>query len=376
MTKYDLTYATVDSLAEGVGSSQIAPLMEKLSHHGMKINLLTFEKESPPNSLVERMMKAGVEWTRVPFGNNGLFGGISRTMKLAKIMPDSEIIHARSDFPAVAARISGQNRILWDVRSLWADQRKFIEESRLKRGALSMYAPFENLACSSAMAISTLTKAVVPVLAERHKNLPILRTVVPTSVDLDRFNFSPTMPSTLKGLYSGTYNKYYDLELSRKFIEALKRLAKCEVHWAKPRESQINSLNAGESSNFSATQTEMANLMSEYSFGMSVCKENAGISLKAAMPTKIAEFLAIGRPVVVNAGLGDCDELFGMSKAGVVISRHDDLNQKAIELYELCLDPETPGRCRSLAEEHFSLNNGVKSYLRIYKDMEHINSSY
>ena len=82
MTKYDLTYATVDSLAEGVGSSQIAPLMEKLSHHGMKINLLTFEKESPPNSLVERMMKAGVEWTRVPFGNNGLFGGISRTIKL------------------------------------------------------------------------------------------------------------------------------------------------------------------------------------------------------------------------------------------------------------------------------------------------------
>ena len=376
MPKYDLTYATVDSLAEGVGSSQIAPLMERLANHGMKINLLTFEKEAPPNSLVERMTNARVEWTQIPFGNNGPFGGVSRTMQLAKLLPDSEITHARSDFPAVAARFSGQNRILWDVRSLWADQRKFIESSKIKRGILSMYEPFENLACSSAMAISTLTKAVVPVLAERHKNLPTLRTVVPTSVDLDRFNFSPTMPSTLKGLYSGTYNKYYDLELSRNLIEALKRLVQCEVHWAKPRESQINSLNAGESSIFSATQTEMANLMSEYSFGMSVCKEDAGISLKAAMPTKVAEFLAIGRPVVVNAGLGDFDELFNGSKAGVVIGRHDDLNQKAIELYELCLDPETPGRCRSLAEEHFSLTNGAKKYLRIYKDMERINSSY
>jgi glycosyltransferase involved in cell wall biosynthesis len=369
MPKYDLTYATVDSLSEGVGSSQIAPLMERLANHGMKINLLTFEKVAPPNSLVERMTNTRVEWTQIPFGDNGPFGGISRTIKLAKLLPDSEITHARSDFPAVAARFSGQSRILWDVRSLWADQRKFIEASKIKRGILSMYAPFENLACNSAMAVSTLTNAVVPVLEDRHKNLASLRTVVPTAVDLDRFKFSPVMPPNFKGLYSGTYNKYYDLELSRRFIEALKRLASCEVHWARPKESQISSLNAGESSNFSATQPEMANLMSEYSFGISICKEDAGLSLKAAMPTKIAEFLAIGRPVVVNAGLGDCDELFARSKTGVVIGRDDDLTQKAIELYELCLDPETQGRCRSLAEEHFSLDQGVKNYLQIYKEM-------
>jgi len=369
MSKYDLTYATVDSLSEGVGSSQIAPLMEKLASHEMKIKLLTFEKQNPPYSLVERMMKAGVEWSQIPFGSKGPFGGISRTMQLAKLMPDSEITHARSDFPAVAARFSGQNRILWDVRSLWADQRKFIEDGIVKRGILSLYTPFENLACNSAIAVSTLTKSVVPVLEARHKNLPNLRTVVPTAVDLDRFNFSPEMPSKLKGLYSGTYNKYYDLELSLKFIEALKRLAPCEVHWAKPKESNTSSLNAGETSNFSATQPEMANLMSDYSFGIAICKEDAGLSLKAAMPTKIAEFLAIGRPVVVNAGLGDCAELFARSKTGVVIGRNDDLDQKALELYEICQDPETPGRCRSLAEEHFSLDQGVKNYLEIYKKM-------
>lgn len=369
MAKYDLTYATVDSLAEGVGSSQIAPLMEKLANQGMKIKLLTFEKEIPPYSLVERMMKSNVDWTQIPFGHKGPFGGVSRTMQLAKLMPNSEITHARSDFPAVAARFSGQNRILWDVRSLWADQRKFIEESRLKRGVLSLYAPFETLACNSAMAVSTLTNAVVPVLENRHKKLPTLRTVVPTAVDLDRFKFSPSMPPSLKGLYSGTYNKYYDLELSRRFIEALNRLAPCEVHWAKPKESQTKSLNAGESLNFSATQPEMANLMSEYSFGISICKEDAGLSLKAAMPTKIAEFLATGRPAVVNAGLGDCDELFARSKTGVVIGRDDDIAEKAMELYEICLDPETPERCRSLAEEHFSLDQGVKNYLQIYKEM-------
>ena len=370
MPKFDLNYATVDSLAEGVGSSQIAPLMERLASHGMKVNLLTFEKESPPNLLVERMRNAGVEWTQIPFGNNGPFGGVSRVVQLAKLMPDSEITHARSDFPAVAARFGDQNRILWDVRSLWADQRKFIEESSFKRGILSLYAPFEKLACNSAIAVSTLSNAVVPVLEARHRKLPTLRTVVPTAVDLDRFRFSPAMPPRIKGLYSGTYNKYYDLELSRRFIEALKRLAPCDVHWAKPKESETNSLNAGESSNFSVTQPEMANLISEYSFGISICKEEAGLSLKAAMPTKIAEFLAVGRPVVVNIGLGDCDEIFRDSGAGVIISRKDNLQSKAEELISIIHDKESPFRCRSIAEEFFNFDIGVSKYLEIYDLMK------
>jgi glycosyltransferase involved in cell wall biosynthesis len=369
MYRYDLTYATVDSLSEGVGSSQIAPLMEKLANHGIKINLLTFEKESPPDSLVERMRKANVEWTQIPFGINGPFGGIARTLRLARILPNSEITHARSDFPAVAARFSGQDRILWDVRSLWADQRRFIEESRLKRNVLPLYKPFEKLACNSAMALSTLTHAVVPILEERHKHLPDLRTVVPTAVDLDRFKFSPVMPQKFKGLYSGTYNQYYDLELSRRFIEALKRITDCEVDWAKPKESKTDLLSAGESSIFSVTQPEMANLMSEYSFGISICKEDAGLSLKAAMPTKIAEFLAIGRPVVVNAGLGDCDGLFSDGLAGIIIKSNDNLKRKAEELVHLCMDPNTPVNCRNLAEKHFSLDAGVANYLGLYSRM-------
>jgi hypothetical protein len=366
MTKFDLTYATVDSLSEGVGSSQIAPLMEKLAIHGMKINLLTFEKEDPPIALKDRMAKSGITWTQIPFGLSGPIGGIARTIQLARLIPDSLITHARSDFPAVAARLSGQKRVLWDVRSLWADQRKFIEESPIKRSILSIYTPLEEMACNSSLALSTLTKAVVPILEDRHKKLPSIRTVVPTAVDLERFKFSPVMSSKLRGLYSGTYNNYYDLDLSRRFIEEMRKFVSCEVGWARPKESKTTSLNAGEDHSFSATQSEMANLMSEYTFGMSICKEDAGPSLKAAMPTKIAEFLAIGRPVVVNAGLGDCDELLAKNGAGVIISRNDDLELKAKELIELIHDKKSPQRCRNLAESHFDLNKGVRSYLESY----------
>ena len=369
MDKFDLTYATVDSLSEGVGSSQIAPLMERLSAHSMKINLITFEKNSAPSALIERMENAGVEWTKIPFGNSGPLGGVERTIRLSKLMQDSTLVHARSDFPAVAARFSGQSRILWDVRSLWADQRKFIEESRIKKEFFSMYSLFEDLACNSSCALSTLTNAVVPVLEARHKNLPKIRTVVPTAVDLNRFKFASTMPKKLKGLYSGTFNKYYDLDLSKRFIEVLRKLVDCDIDWARPQESQITSLNAGENYSFSVSHPEMASLMSSYSFGLSICHENAGPSLKAAMPTKIAEFLAIGRPVVVNAGLGDCDEILKSSGAGVVISHSDDLEIKAAELIEICENLATPNRCRDIATNYFSLDSGVDKYRDIYQSM-------
>jgi glycosyltransferase involved in cell wall biosynthesis len=369
MSKFDLTYATVDSLAEGVGSSQIMPLMERLASHGLKINLITFEKQTVPTAVAERMNLAGVEWTHLPFGKNGPSGAILRTFQLARQLPDASITHARSDFPAVASRIAGQNRVLWDIRSLWADQRRYIEKSLVNRKLLSVYKPIENLACGASVAISTLTNSVVPILEERHTNLPTIRTVVPTAVDLERFQFSPLMPKSFKGLYSGTYNDYYDLELSSKFVQNLKRLIDCEIAWAKPKESIVDRLDAGENSTFTVSQPKMAELMSEYSFGISICKEDAGPSLKAAMPTKIAEFLAIGRPVVINAGLGDCDEIFAESRIGVVIRRNDDLAVKAKELIDLYNDKETSHRCRQAAEKYFDIEKGCNKYMNLYSLM-------
>ena len=369
MPSYDLTYATVDSLSEGVGSSQIIPLIERLASHGMKINLISFEKVSPATGLVERMNISGVDWNPMPFGSLGTLGAVTRTIQLARQFPESGITHARSDFPAVAARLAGQRQVLWDIRSLWADQRKYIESSPVMRTLLSGYGPIESFACGGSTAISTLTKSVVPILETRHSNLPKLRAIVPTAVDLDRFKFSPLMPRKFKGLYSGTYNKYYDLALSAKFIETLRNVVHCEIDWAKPKESQIMKLGAGEDSIFTVIQPKMAEVLGEYSFGISICNADAGPSLKAAVPTKIAEFLAIGRPVVVNSGLGDCDEIFAETKIGVVINRNDDLRIKAQELIELYEDEETSYRCRAVAEKYFDIDKGCNEYMKLYAQM-------
>jgi hypothetical protein len=103
--------------------------------------------------------------------------------------------------------------------------------------------------------------------------------------------------------------------------------------------------------------------------GLSVCRFDGGPSLRAAMPTKVGEFLATGRPVVVNRGLGDLDRLLGEARAGVVIQDPSDhaLAAAASELVHLLQDPDTETRARQLAERHFSLGGAVATLQDVYR---------
>ena len=368
MDNYDLTYITIDALSEGVGSSQITPLISRLSKAGLKINLISYEKIEPSPQLHEFFISIGVVWNSRPFGTNGLIGGMERLNNLRREIPKTNLIHARSDIPAVSAYASHQAPVLWDVRSLWADQKVMIQNSFQNRSLYSFYRGLESIAASKSQGMSTLTSAVVPILEKRHRKLPSLRTVVPTAVDLSKFSLNPKMPPKVRALFSGTYNEYYDLGLSGQFMDALRKSIDVETHWARPVESNRSNIGVGESWMFPASQSDMNEIVSKYSFGVSICKMDAGPSLTAAMPTKIGEFLACGRPIVVNKGLGDMDKFIEEFNVGVVLDgTESNLVDSSVKLIELISDPQTPFRCRELAEKHFNMDIGAKEYITLYE---------
>jgi hypothetical protein len=297
-------------------------------------------------------------------------GGVSRLNNLRQEIPRTALIHARSDIPAVAGFASHKAPVLWDVRSLWADQKVMIQTSLVNKSLYRFYRGLESVAASKSSGMSTLTNAVVPILEQRHKRLPLLRTVVPTAVDLDLFKLNPVMPTNIRALFSGTYNDYYDLGLSALFMEEIRKQIVVETHWARPTESKKSHIGVGEEKIFSATQTEMADLIPDYSFGVSICKLDAGPSLHAAMPTKLAEFLASGRPIVINKGLGDMDQFIKEFDVGVILDGYPKgLSESATKLISLVSDPETPIRCRALAEKHFNMDIGANKYLQLYSQM-------
>lgn len=367
---FDLTYITIDSLSEGVGSSQITPLISRLSTSGLKICLISFEKQATSNEIKDRILSLGVDWKLHPFGSSGLIGGLNRLNTIRRIIPKTNLIHARSDIPAVAGISSDQAPVLWDVRSLWADQKVMIHKNLVHSSLYHSYRRLESIAAHRSLGMSTLTSAVVPILEDRNIKLPAHRAVVPTAVDLSRFLLSLYFPQIKAALFSGTYNDYYDLDLSARFIEELRKKIDIEVHWARPLESNKTKLGVGESKVIPSSQLEMSSLIPNYSFGMSVCRLDAGPSLTAAMPTKIGEFLACGRPVVVNKGLGDMDAFVNEFNAGVILDGTSiNLAESAEKLISLIADPDTPKRCRSLAEKYFSMDSGAEKYIDLYSRM-------
>ncbi len=96
-----------------------------------------------------------------------------------------------------------------------------------------------------------------------------------------------------------------------------------------------------------------------------------GPSKIATCPTKFAEGLAAGLPVVCNRGIGDLDDVVEREGVGVLVdgfseSAYRDAGQR---LHALLRDPEISDRCRRLAESHYGLPLGVRAYHQLYRDV-------
>ncbi|MDQ3978862.1 MAG: hypothetical protein M3314_04850, partial [Actinomycetota bacterium] len=230
----------------------------------------------------------------------------------------------------------------------------------------------ERAAARRSRAIITLTDAAIPVLEERHGAYISGKVrVIPTCVDLKRFAASSMPPrEPLRLLFSGSFNPLYDLELSVRFIHCLRRRRTVKVSVLTPADTSRPSALAGLDADFGTVPfSEMPARIAAEHAGLGILRRDAGVGLRAAAPTKLAEFLACGRPIVVNAGLGDMERLVRDYGCGIVVheSSEKGLRHAADELLEVIDDPETPQRCRRVAERHFDIERGVDMLVEVYR---------
>jgi glycosyltransferase involved in cell wall biosynthesis len=90
---------------------------------------------------------------------------------------------------------------------------------------------------------------------------------------------------------------------------------------------------------------------------------------RSMSPTKFAEYLGAGLPVIATAGIGDLDQHIEESGTGVLLQRLDveayAAAFRAIE--ELRRDPDLAERCRREARARYDLHDvGGTRYLRLY----------
>jgi glycosyltransferase involved in cell wall biosynthesis len=92
-------------------------------------------------------------------------------------------------------------------------------------------------------------------------------------------------------------------------------------------------------------------------------------SKQASSPTKIAEYLACGLPIISNTGIGDLDQQITDDKVGVLIDRFDP-EAYADAIQRLKALGDTADRCRDAAKRRFDLETvGGARYRRLYKNL-------
>ena len=368
-----LTYLAVDSVEEGIGASQVLAYVERMPPHDVQVTLHTFEKTARSiSATAQRLGAAGVEWHPLPFGRRGTLGGLGRIARAAFRIRGAEMVHARSDLAGAAAMLARPRRWIWDARSLYADQK--IELGELKSGSPQevLLRRIERACALQSDAIVVLTEAGLEVLVDRYgKDLTQKATVVPTCVDLGRFELSPLPELPTRFLLAGTINSFYDVPAMMSFFRRFREGSAAELHVVTPGPTRWDTELAQLATSRSVARPEdMPALIAASHVGLCVCRDDAGISLAASMPTKIAEFLATGRPLVVNSKLGDAGGMLEAHGAGVALrSGSDGLILAVDQLRELLRDPETPLRCRALAEEHFDLEVAVKKLVNVYRSL-------
>ena len=366
----EVTYLSMDPVASTVGASQVVAYVRRLAQRGVSVDLHSFEHRVD-DDLRRELEDSGIRWTPHRYGAPGTPGGLGRVVRLAWSIRGARMVHARSDMAAAAAMLAGVDQWLWDVRSLWADQKVatgvFGEGSPQAR----IFRRIERAAAGRATRIVTLTASAIGELERRYGGIAERAIVVTTCVDRRRFPAVPAPPGgVVRILLAGTLNRYYDVPLMVAFVRALARRTSVELVVAAPGETGWEEELAEVAASFTRVDpSEMPGLVADCHVGLSVCRDDAGPSLLAAMPTKVGEFLAVGRPVVVNAGLVDAATMLVERACGVVLGAEEGPEQAAEDLLVLLADEGTASRAAGLAADHFDLDDGVDALVGAYRGM-------
>jgi hypothetical protein len=86
-------------------------------------------------------------------------------------------------------------------------------------------------------------------------------------------------------------------------------------------------------------------------------------------PTRMGEILGCGLPVVANEGVGDVARILREHRVGVLAAGADPASMARAwdELQDLLRDPGLAARCRTAAQQLFSLQAGTESYGILYR---------
>lgn len=387
-------YISLDGIMEPLGHSQVLKYLEKLSNN-YEINLISFEKINDLNNtkLLDEATKKcsdkSIKWYRLKY-RNGYFG-LGQTVNILNLLlvpfyilmkKNIAMVHIRSYVPGIFLPVLSlifRYKLIFDIRGFWADEKHDRHNWKKKSLKYKFFKKLEKYLINKASYVVTLTESSKELIALNFKKSKSSIKVIPTCVDSNEFKrFEPFNNSqSLTIGYLGSVDTAYDFQKFCSFVSQVNNNYKYQINlkiFTKQSQNEVMKLidlKSLKGVNFDIRFVERKNLpqeLSSFDFLAFCLKENFSIS--ASMPTKIAESLSCGIPIICNSFNADINNLIETNRIGLTHNFNDEFDETSLKkLLSLIEDPQTPERCSNAANEYFSLDRGVKNYEFLYKEL-------
>lgn len=400
-------YISYFGLREPLVQTQVLPYLRQLQKDRVRVSLLTFEprmRSSWPREELSRRRQIlsgeGIRWHALPYHKRfslpaKLFDIAAGALCAARLVRTEKIdvVHARGHVAALmgtfAKRISG-GRLIFDIRGFMPEE--YVDAGLWRRGGL-LYRwtkRVENRMLARADGFVVLTERAREILfpgceGSDPRGRPV--EVIPCCVDLERFRAAnETSKAEARErlrvradrvlIYVGSLDGWYLSEELARFVAIASRNDPSTftlILTQSPADSMIERLDRlGVERGCYMLRKVPSEEVPLYlrSADLAVCFVKPCYSKLSSSPTKIAEYLACGIPVVCNSRIGDVDELLQREKVGILVDEFSDaaLTEALRQAERLLADPETRQRCVATAHRCFGLENvGGPRYRRLYR---------
>lgn len=396
-------YICYFGLREPLVQTQVLPYLLEIMKDQVSVSLLTFEpdlKNTWTHEEIEterkKLIEKGIDWHYLPYHKRPsapatFYDILNGARKIRQLISREkfDILHCRIHVPATMAAIarkfsSKKPKILFDIRGFfpeeYTDAGIWPENGWLFRAAKRVEKWLLNEADGFVVLTEKAREILFPEISVRERPVE----VIPCCVDLKRFEItdeslrektrsklgiSDRFVIAYVGSFGGWYlsDEMFDLFAAAREVDPSVYIM---ILTQRQTEAAIEKLKArgfaeGDFFVGSVSPEEIPYYLNAADAAISFIKRC--YSKQASSPTKNAEYLAAGLPMIVNSGIGDVDSLIKEDRVGVLVEGfdHDNYGAALIRLKAL---GDIRERCRKSASRRFDLVNvGGMRYRRIYQ---------
>jgi glycosyltransferase involved in cell wall biosynthesis len=400
-------YVCYFGLREPLVQTQVLPYLRQLKSEQLQISLLTFEPRLgetwTANELTQQRAALRAEgiswhylkyhkWPTLPATIYDMAAGVRKILGIMR-REGVNILHARNHVPGVmcafAKRFTGA-RIVFDIRGFmpeeYTDAGIWPENGYLYRGLKRVERYLLQVSDALVLLTEKARELVFPGCQDHDKlGRPI--EVIPCCVDFKRFE-SASLASReslraemeLTGrrviVYLGSFGGWYLTDEMTEFLASAHKQDPCTfslILTQSPRQMVVDRMAALgiAEQDFLVTQVspeQVPRYLRAADLAISFIKPC--YSKQSSSPTKIAEYLAGGLPLVCNSGVGDLDKLITENRVGVLLREFsataylEALNQ----IDALRTESNLAARLCDVARQEFDLIAvGRTRYRRLYE---------